>query len=136
MIISMVLAAAQDGLIGTGEGLPWHLPRDLRRFRATTMGKPIIMGRRTYESIGRPLDGRLNIVVSRRPGYAVEGALAVGSIDDALDAAAGAGEACVIGGGEVFEAAYGRCDRVYLTIVAGQFAGRTYFDLSRFADTE
>ena len=121
--VALILARADNGVIGAHNDLPWHLPRDLKRFKALTLGKPIIMGRRTHESIGRPLPGRDNIVITRQPGFAAPGCTVVGNLDAAFDTArdaartSGADEICVIGGGEIYRAALDRADRVYLTEV-------------------
>ena len=100
--VAVVVAADERGGIGHAGGLPWHLPEDLRRFKALTMGKPIVMGRRTWDSIGRPLPGRRSIVVSRQAGLAIDGAEVVGSLGQALSAAADGPEVCVIGGAELY----------------------------------
>jgi dihydrofolate reductase len=132
----------RTGLIGTGSGLPWHLPMDLKRFKRLTMGKPLIMGRRTFESIGRPLPGRLNIVLARSLGYAPPGCQLADSFPEALTIAkkqleeSGQNEAMVIGGGAVFQEAAPRCDKLYLTIVEGRFAGNTYFPVEDFSGPE
>jgi dihydrofolate reductase len=128
MRVSVIVAMDRKGLIGDERGLPWHLPRDLRRFRDLTLGKPIIMGRTTHEYVGRPLPGRENIVLSRRPSLALPGCTAAHSLEEALRYAGGrAEEAFVIGGGEVYREALPRADRVCLTLVDGVFAGTTYF---------
>ena len=115
--LSVVVAADERGGIGRDGGLPWHLPEDLRRFKALTMGKPIVMGRRTWDSIGRPLPGRRSIVVSRQAGLAIAGAEVFGSLEQALDAAADAPEVCVIGGAELYRLALPLADVVHLTRV-------------------
>lgn len=115
--LSIIVAADERGGIGRGGGLPWHLPGDLKRFKALTMGKPIVMGRRTWDSIGRPLPGRRSIVVSRQDGLAIEGAEVFGSLEAALLALGDAPEACVIGGAEVYRQALPRADVVHLTRV-------------------
>ena len=128
MRISVIAALDRNGLIGDERGLPWRLPRDLRRFRELTLGKPVIMGRTTHEHIGRPLDGRLNIVLSRSMSRNLPGCTVVGSFDDSLRVAGTATEeAFVIGGGEVYRQAVPRADRLHLTIVEGDFTGTTYF---------
>ena len=86
-MIAIIVAVAENGVIGTNNALPWRLPDDLKRFKALSLGKPVVMGRRTFDSIGRPLPGRTNIVVSRQPGLAIEGALVAQSLDAALAAA-------------------------------------------------
>jgi dihydrofolate reductase len=138
MLVSIIVAMDRRGLIGDATGLPWHLPGDLRRFRSITWGKPIIMGRKTFESIGkRPLPGRFNIVLSQNPGYS---AGSTGStcrvartLQEALALAAdhgestGGNEVMIIGGGKVYADAIHRCNRLYLTVVEGEFRGNTYF---------
>lgn len=108
---------ARNGVIGRDGALPWRLPDDLRRFKALTMGKPILMGRRTWESIGRPLPGRHSIVVSRQPGLAIEGATVVRSLDEAIRAAGNVSEVCIIGGAELYREALPRTDVIHLTRV-------------------
>jgi len=127
MLISLIVAMAEDRAIGIENRLPWHLPADLRHFRDTTMGNPLIMGRLTHESIGRPLPGRRNIIVSRDPDYRAEGCEVVGSVEAALAAAAGAGEVFVMGGASLYAQLLPRCDRLYLTLVKGRFAADAYF---------
>ena len=119
-------------VIGHQGRLPWHIPEDLRRFKALTMGRSIIMGRKTHESIGRLLPGRRSIIVTRQAGYAVPGALVVHSVEEALAACAGEEEAFVIGGGEIYREALRTADRIYLTEVQGEYRGDTLFpDLLR-----
>lgn len=127
MLISIVAALDEGGLIGSGGRLPWRLRGDLRRFRRLTMGKPVLMGRRTFESIGRPLEGRLNIVLSRRPGYEAAGARSAASLEAALATVAGVEELMVIGGAGVYALALPRAQRLYLTRVRGRFEGEVYF---------
>ncbi|MEJ1161594.1 dihydrofolate reductase [Prosthecomicrobium sp. N25] len=121
--IVIVVAVARNGVIGRENGMPWRLPSDLRHFRATTMGRPVVMGRKTFESIGRPLDGRTNIVVTRDPGYAPEGVVVAGSLAEALDRARavarrdGVGQVMVTGGGQIYAEALPLADRVVLTEV-------------------
>jgi dihydrofolate reductase len=132
--IAFVVAVAENGVIGSGGRLPWHLPSDLKRFRKLTLGKPVIMGRKTYESIGKPLEGRDNIVITRQRDYAPPGTHVVGSFEEAvalartLAAKRSAQEIVVIGGADVFRAALADTDRVYLTLVRGAPAGDTYFE--------
>ena len=129
MKITFVVAVAENGVIGRGGQLPWRLSSDLKQFRKLTMGRPIIMGRKTYESIGKPLDGRDSIVVSRRSGFKPAGVHVVADIDQAialgrkLAAARGADEVAIIGGAEIFAAALPQADRIYLTLVHGTPAG-------------
>jgi dihydrofolate reductase len=127
MRISLIAASSANGVIGADGTLPWHLPDDFRFFRQTTMGRPIIMGRRTFESIGRPLPGRRNIVLTRSRDYRADGAAVAGSADEALAAAAGADEVFVIGGGEIYALFLDRASRVYLTRVDAQIEGDTRF---------
>jgi dihydrofolate reductase len=122
--VRLVAAVAADlaGGIGRAQGLPWHLPRDLRRFKAMTLGKPLIVGRRTYESIGRPLPGRHMIVVTRDGGYTAAGCQVAGSLDEAVRLASERGDEAIIGGGAaLYGEAMGRCERVALTLVLGHF---------------
>jgi len=127
MKLSIVVAVAANGVIGRDNELPWHLPADLRQFRQTTMGKPILMGRRTYESIGRPLPGRTNIVITRDEGYSAEGCVVVHSIEAAMLAAAPAEEIMVIGGAEFYRQVLPYTDTIYLTRIHEDFEGDTFF---------
>ena len=115
MKLSIVVAASDNDVIGVGNQLPWRLPDDLKRFKALTLGKPVVMGRKTYASIGRPLPGRLNIVISRQAGLALEGVVTVRSIDEALAAAKDAPEVMVIGGGEIYRQILSRVQTIHLT---------------------
>ncbi len=124
--VSLVVAADEEGGIGRGGGLPWHLPADLKHFRALTMGKPVIMGRRTWESIGRPLPGRRNVVVSRQPSLQVPGCEVAGSLDDALRLVDDAAEACVIGGAEIYRLALPLADLIHLTRVHARVEADTF----------
>ena len=129
MKLSVIVAAAENGVIGRNNELPWHLSEDLKYFRRVTMGKPLVMGRATFESIGRPLPGRTNIVVSRRAGYAPEGVRVVTSVEGALDLARdialldGAEELMVIGGAQIYAAALPLADRLYFTEVHAHVEG-------------
>jgi dihydrofolate reductase len=127
MRISLIVAASVNGVIGRAGGLPWHLPEDFAWFKRVTMGKPVLMGRRTWESIGRVLPGRQNIVLTRRPGYRVEGADVCASIEDAVACAGRVEELMVIGGGELYRAMLPRADRIYLTRVDCEIDGDTFF---------
>ena len=129
MRVTFVVAMASDRLIGTAAGLPWHLPADLKRFRALTLGKPIIMGRVTREAIGRPLDKRLNVVLTRRADWSADGAVVAATPAESLEIAAATNtdEAMVIGGAEVYAACLPVVERLHLTLVEGHFAGSTYF---------
>jgi dihydrofolate reductase len=135
MRVTIYAAVAENGVIGREGGLPWRLSSDMKRFKATTMGNPIVMGRKTWESFPRkPLPGRLNIVISRDPAYRAEGAEVVTSLKDALTLAtakgrcmAGAEEICIIGGGEIYEQAIGMADTLKLTHVLAAIDGDTLF---------
>jgi dihydrofolate reductase len=123
MMITLIVAVADSGVIGRDNALPWHLPADLQHFKRLTMGKPILMGRRTFESIGKPLPGRQNIVVTRDPNYHRDGITVAHDADGALRAAGDAAEVMVIGGAELFRALLPRAGRVHLTRVHGDIAG-------------
>jgi len=127
MRVSIVVAAAENGVIGTGNQMPWRLPDDLKRFKALTMGKPILMGRKTFESIGKPLPGRTNIVLSRRVGLTLPGCIVVNSIAQAIEAAADAAEFAVIGGAEIYSQALSSADVIYLTRVHATMTGDAVF---------
>lgn len=129
-----MVAASRNGVIGVDGELPWHLPDDFAWFKQITMGKPIVMGRRTWESIGRPLPGRRNVVISRNPGYDAEGADVVGSPDQALELLASVDEVMVIGGGEIYRLFLERASRVYLTRVNVELDGDTLFPALQDAD--
>jgi dihydrofolate reductase len=121
-------------LIGAANRLPWHLPGDMRRFRAVTMGKPIVMGRKTFESIGKPLPGRDNIILTRTPAFQAPGCRVSGSIDEALAACGPVDEAVIIGGANVYEQTLSRVTRMYLTTIHYVFEGDEHFPF--FDDAE
>ena len=125
--LALIAAVARNGVIGGGNTLPWRLPADLKRFRALTTGHTVIMGRRTWESIGRALPGRQNIVVTRRPDYAAEGALVASSLDAALQAATLPAPAFCIGGGELYALALPQAATLHLTEIDRDFDGDTRF---------
>ena len=131
--VTLVVAAARNGVIGKDGGLPWRLSSDLKRFKAKTMGRPVIMGRKTYQSIGKPLPGRDNIVVTRDKGFAQEGVFIAPDIGSALALArekaraAGVGEVCVIGGGEIYRQTFDQADRLIVTFVEADIEGDTRF---------
>jgi len=125
--LGLIAAVASNGVIGAHGGLPWRLPEDLRFFKLQTMGHPVIMGRRTWESIGRPLPGRRNIVVTRTAGLQAEGATVVDSLAAALAACAGEKEAFVIGGAELYRAALPVAERLVLTEIHREFDGDVRF---------
>ncbi len=127
MRISLIAAVAANGVIGADGGLPWHLPDDFRWFKAQTLGKPVIMGRKTWESLPRALPGRQNIVITRRAKFEATGATVAYSPEAALAAAAGADEVMVIGGGEIFRHFLRCASRIYLTRVDAVITGDAFF---------
>jgi dihydrofolate reductase len=124
--ISFVVAVAENGVIGRDNGLPWRLPADLKHFKEVTMGKPVLMGRKTRDSIGRPLPGRHNVVVSRQSGLAIAGCTVVATVDRALDLIRENSELMVIGGAEIFNLLLPRADSVYLTRVHAHVKGDVF----------
>ncbi len=127
MRVSLVVAMAENRIIGRDQGLPWHLPADLAHFKAVTMGSPMIMGRKTHASIGRALPGRENAVITRDPRRVASGCAAVASLGDALARHADCDEVMIIGGGEVYRAAEAHAQRIYLTLVHAWPQGDTRF---------
>ena len=134
MRLSLIAAMARNRVIGRDNTLPWRLPEDLRYFKATTLGKPVIMGRKTWESLGRPLPGRLNIVVTRNADYRAEGATLVTGLPQAIAAAGEVEEAFVIGGAELYRQALPLAQRIYLTEIATDVDGDASFP--EFADSD
>ena len=135
----MIVAAAENDVIGRADGnLPWHLPSDFAYFKAKTSGHPIIMGRKTYEAIGRPLPGRLNIVITHNKDYGADGCIVVDTLGLALQRAltSGADEAFVIGGGSIYAAAEPLADKLYLTRVHANPEGTTFFEYDESAWVE
>ena len=127
-MMSFVVAVSRNGVIGREGALPWHISSDLRRFKEITMGKPVIMGRKTWDSLPRkPLPGRRNIVITRQPGFAAEGAETATTPEDALRLAGDAPEVAVIGGGEIYRLFWPAADRLYLTEVDLEIEGDTHF---------
>ncbi len=128
----LVVGIAQNGVIGFDEAMPWQLSTDLKRFKAITMGKPVIMGRKTFQSIGKPLPGRLNVVVSRS-GFMAEGVELAGNLDEAIEISQkwakknDAEEICVIGGGEIYRQSLPHADRLYVTHILAEPVGDTNF---------
>lgn len=125
--LSLIVAVDEEGGMGFNNTLPWHLPADLAHFKKITLGKPIIMGRKTYESIGRPLPGRLNIVLSRSVLDMPGGVTVVASLDDALRLTEDAPEVMVIGGAEIFELALAQATKLYLTQIYHVFKADVFF---------
>ncbi|MEK3934535.1 dihydrofolate reductase [Sporosarcina sp. FSL W7-1349] len=127
-MISLLVAHDPDRVIGKENQLPWHVPEDLAYFKKMSIGKGIVMGRKTFESIGRPLPGRLNIVVTRNPDFRAEGVTVVHTLADAIDKAqAYHEEVVIIGGAEIFRLAIGIADRMYITMIQKHFEGDTFF---------
>ena len=136
MIVALVVAMAENRVIGRGGKLPWHLPRDLQHFKRLTLDHTVIMGRKTFEEIRQPLANRRNVVISRDPGFQPRGVTVVPLLDEALALGATEDEVFVIGGGEIFRLALPRADRLYLTLVHAVVEGDTFFppfDLAAWA---
>ncbi|MFQ5670327.1 MAG: dihydrofolate reductase [Acidobacteriota bacterium] len=127
MTLSLIAAVSRNGIIGRGGSLPWRLPADLARFKRLTLGHHLIMGRKTFESIGRPLPGRTILVVSRRTGYAPAGVQVVSSPAEAMEQAVGDPEPFVAGGAQIFEQMLPECGRLYLTRIHQTFQGDVSF---------
>lgn len=129
--LSVIVAMAENRVIGRDGSMPWHIPGDLKYFKETTLGKPVVMGRKTWESLERPLPGRANIIVTRDAAYGVEGAYVAHSIDEALalaeGLAAGGGEVMVIGGAEIYAQTINRAARLYLTEIHSGVEGDALF---------
>ena len=141
--LALIVAVAQNRVIGRDNKLPWYLPNDLKYFKQTTLGKPVIMGRKTYESIGKPLPGRTNIVITRQTDYQPEGVKVVSSVEDAIKVAEsvclidGQEEAMVMGGAEIYGLTLPHCERLYLTEVHAEVEGDAWFpeyDKSEWAE--
>ena len=135
MRVALIAAVAANGVIGDGSGMPWRLSTDMKRFKALTMGKPVVVGRKTFETFGKPLPGRTNIVVTRQAGYQPNGVIVAASLDSALAKArqvaaeTGADEVMIAGGGEIYAAAIAAADRLYITHVEAEPDGNTHFPL-------
>ncbi len=127
MRIALIAAMAENHVIGRNNQLPWRIPADLKHFKVLTMGKPIIMGRKTYESIGRPLPGRVNIVLTGDVTYRAEGCEVVHSIAQALQVAGAVEEAMIVGGSDLYRQTIGDADRLYLTLVKAEVEGDAWF---------
>lgn len=131
MIIAAIVATAKNGVIGKEGGIPWYLPADLAHFKQTTMGHPIIMGRKTYQSIGRALPGRTSIVITRQKDYRAEDCIVVDSLERAIDAAKtakGGDEIFIIGGQEIFKQSMPLLSRIYLTKIRADIKGDKFFE--------
>jgi dihydrofolate reductase len=126
-MVTLVVAVADNGVIGRDNALPWHLPEDLKRFKRLTLGKPVVMGRKTFDSIGKPLPGRQNIVVTRDANYRREGVTVAHSVESALSAAGDAPEVMVIGGADLFRLFMPRARCVHLTRVHGNVEGNIHW---------
>lgn len=127
MIISMISAMSKGRVIGLNGTMPWHLPADLANFKRITMGSPVIMGRKTYDSIGMPLPGRKNIVLSRSDGFSIKGCDVVSDLDSALELANDENQIFIIGGQQLYQQALPLAQRLYLTHIDAQFEGDTFF---------
>ncbi len=139
MRISAIVAMSQNRVIGKDNQLPWHLPADLKRFKKLTMGHPILMGRKTYESIGHALPGRLNIIITHDRAFKAKDCVIVHSIDEALQAAEKYDEVFVIGGALLFQQMWSLIERLYLTIIHQDFVGDVFFpeiDLAKWREIE
>ncbi|MEK4229282.1 dihydrofolate reductase [Solibacillus sp. FSL H8-0538] len=126
-MISLIVAHDKNRVIGYDNGMPWHLPGDLQYFKEMTMGKPVIMGRKTFESIGRPLPGRRNIVITRNTEFTAPGIETVPSLEAALDLVSEVEEIMIIGGEQIFKLALPLADKLYITLINHEFTGDTYF---------
>lgn len=126
-MITLVVAMADNGIIGKDGDLPWHLPDDLKHFKAVTLGKPVIMGRRTWAEVGRPLPGRRNIVITRQDDFEAPGAEVVNSLDAALAKVADQPDIMIIGGGQIYREAMPRADQIWRTLVHAEVEGDTFF---------
>lgn len=124
---SIIVAVAQNGVIGGGNQLLWHISEDLQRFKRITSGHPVIMGRKTFESLGRPLPNRHNVVITRQKDYAPEGVTVVGSLEEALALFPPDEEVFITGGGEIYRQAMPAADKLYITIVHRAYEGDTHF---------
>ena len=138
MKVALIVAVSENNVIGRDNQLPWHLPEDLQYFKSVTMGKPILMGRKTYDSIGRPLPGRANIVITRDPNWTAEGVIVVNSLEDAMAEGAQAcnatesDEIMVIGGAQIYRDCLPIADKLYLTKVDAEIEGDAFFPIFKF----
>ena len=128
MILSLIAAVSENGVIGTGDDMPWHLPADLKYFKRTTVGHPIVIGRKTFESFGsRPLPNRRNLILTRDVEFRADGAEVYGSLEDALAACEGESEVFISGGAQIYEIAFPMCTRLYLTEIHASIDGKIHF---------
>ena len=127
-VLHLIVACTRSGVIGKDGKLPWHLPEDLKHFKETTLGKPVIMGRKTWESLPKALSGRLNVVITRQSDYVAEGATVVSSVDEALETVKSYEDAFVIGGAEIYRQTMDRVTVVHITLVEIDLDGDAYFD--------
>lgn len=127
MRISIIAAVSDNRVIGQGGSLPWRIPADMQHFKRLTMGKPVIMGRKTFQTLDKPLSGRKNIILTRSEDYTMPGCTVAHSLEEALEAAEGADEVMIAGGEAVYRSALPHADRMYLTLVHASFSGDTYF---------
>lgn len=126
--LHLIVAHARNGVIGKENKLPWYLPEDLKNFKRTTLGKPVIMGRKTWESLGRPLPGRRNIVITRQKDYVAEGAMVVSDLQAAIEAVADAPVAFIMGGAQVYKEALPQVEVAHITYLNADFEGDAYFE--------
>jgi len=127
MIISLIVAIGKNNVIGNKNSLPWKLPADMKHFKELTLGKPVIMGRKTFESIGKPLPKRINIIITGDEGYKAEGCVVAHSLDEALKAAGTAEEIMIIGGAQIYKEFLPKANKMYLTLIDADFGGDAYF---------
>lgn len=138
-MLSLIVAMDQQGVIGINNSLPWRLSADLKNFKKVTMGKPIVMGRKTYESIGKPLPGRENIIITRSDDYEVEGCKVFNTLEEMYEYCADVEEVVIIGGAELYKQTFAKVDRIYLTEVHTKVEGDTFFpefDRSQWREVE
>ena len=126
--LHLIVAHARNGVIGKENKLPWYLPEDLKNFKRTTLGKPVIMGRKTWESLGRPLPGRRNIVITRQKDYVAEGATVVSDLQAAIEAVSDAPVAFIMGGAQVYKEALPQVEVAHITYLNADFEGDAYFE--------
>jgi dihydrofolate reductase len=127
MTLSIIVAVSENNVVGINNRLPWYLPADLKRLKSVTMGHHLIMGRRTFESLGRPLPGRTSVVITRNKNYKAEGAVVVSSLKEALEVVKNDAEPFIFGGGEVFREALPMVNRIHMTRIHQDFDGDTFF---------